>query len=158
VTWNDLPWRFEPGTPPIAQAVGLGAAVQYLEGLGRDAIQAHEAELTRLALARLADVEDLVLYGPADPADRVGVVSFNLPGIHPHDLSAALDAEGVAVRAGHHCAQPLARRLGVVGTARASFWVHTTSEDIDALVTALRHAHEALGVGDRRIQAGRSQR
>jgi cysteine desulfurase/selenocysteine lyase len=146
VTWNDLPWRFEPGTPPIAQAVGLGAAVAYMERLGRAAIRDHDAELTREALVRLTEVEDLKLYGPRDVEGRVGVISFNLPGVHPHDLSAALDAEGVAVRAGHHCAQPLARRLGVVGTTRASFGVYTTTGDIEALVGALRRAHDTLGL------------
>ena len=146
VTWNDLPWRFEPGTPPIAEAVALGAAIDYLESLGHETIRAHEADLTRQALARLAEVEDLTLYGPRDPALRVGVVAFNLAGVHPHDLAAALDAEGVAVRAGHHCAQPLARRLGVAGTARASFWVYTTPEEIEALVAALRRAQETLGL------------
>jgi cysteine desulfurase/selenocysteine lyase len=146
VTWNDLPWRFEPGTPPIAGAVGLGAALAYVEGLGHDAIVRHETALLAEALTQLGEIEDLQLYGPRDTAGRVAVVSFNLAGVHPHDLAAALDAEGVAVRAGHHCAQPLARRLGVAGTTRASFAVYTTSEDIAALVEALRHAHELLGV------------
>jgi cysteine desulfurase/selenocysteine lyase len=154
VTWNDLPWRFEPGTPPIAGAVGLGAAVAYLEGLGWDQIRAHDAALMEEALTRLGEVEDLQLYGPREPEARVGVVSFNLPGVHPHDLAAALDAEGVAVRAGHHCAQPLARRLGVVGTARASFGVYTTREDVGALVEALRRAHETLGVSPLRPSIG----
>ena len=130
----------------LAQAIGLGAAIDYLEALGWEAIQLHEAALTRQALAELGEVEDLTLYGPRDPALRVGVVSFNLAGIHPHDLAAALDAEGIAVRAGHHCAQPLARRLGVVGTTRASFGVYTTSEDIGALVAGLRRTHETLGL------------
>jgi cysteine desulfurase/selenocysteine lyase len=107
---------------------------------------AHEAALTREALARLAEVEDLTLYGPRDPDERVGVVAFNLAGIHPHDLAAALDAEGVAVRAGHHCAQPLARRLGVAGTVRASFYVYTVPEDVEALAGALRRAQETLGL------------
>jgi cysteine desulfurase / selenocysteine lyase len=146
VTWNDLPWRFEPGTPPIAQAIGLGAAIEYLEGLGWEAIQSHEAALTRQALARLGEIEDLTLYGPRDPALRVGVVAFNLAGIHPHDLAAVLDTEGIAVRAGHHCAQPLARRLGVPGTARASFAVYTTPQDIEALAAGLRRAHDVLGL------------
>jgi cysteine desulfurase/selenocysteine lyase len=146
-TWNDLPWRFEPGTPPIAGAVGLGAAIDYVEGLGREAVRRHDAELVAEALPRLAEVEDLEVYGPRDPEIRAGVISFNFPGVHPHDLSAALDAEGVAVRAGHHCAQPLMRRLGVAGTARASFFVHTGADDIAALVGALERAREALGAG-----------
>ena len=146
-TWNDLPWRFEPGTPPIAGAVGLGAAIDYVEGLGREAVRQHDIELVQEALVRLGEVEDLELYGPRDPAIRAGVFSFNFPGVHPHDLSAALDAEGVAVRAGHHCAQPLMRRLGVAGTARASFFVHTGVDDIAALVAALQRARELLGAG-----------
>jgi cysteine desulfurase/selenocysteine lyase len=146
-TWNDLPWRFEPGTPPIAGAIGLGAALAYLEGLGLETVRRHDADLVGQALARLADVEDLEVYGPRDPAVRAGVVSFNLPGVHAHDLAAALDAEGVAVRAGHHCAQPLMRRLGVVGTARASFFVHTGADDLAALAEALGRAREILGTG-----------
>ena len=146
-TWNDLPWRFEPGTPPIAGAIGLGAAIDYVEGLGREAVRRHDTELVEEALARLGEVEDLEVYGPRDPEIRAGVISFNFPGVHPHDLSAALDAEGVAVRAGHHCAQPLMRRLGVTGTARASFFVHTGADDIAALVAALHRARELLGAG-----------
>ena len=146
-TWNDLPWRFEPGTPPIAGAIGLGAAVDYVEALGRETIRRHDAELVAEALARLGEVEDLEVYGPRDPAIRAGVISFNFPGVHPHDLSAALDTEGVAVRAGHHCAQPLMRRLGVAGTARASFFVHTGADDIAALASALHRAREILGAG-----------
>jgi cysteine desulfurase/selenocysteine lyase len=152
VTWNDLPWRFEPGTPPIAQAVGLDAALAYLEGLGWEAIRAHEADLTREALPRLAEVEDLTLYGPRDAEARAGVVSFNLADVHPHDLAAALDAEGIAVRAGHHCAQPLMRRLGVLGTTRASLYLHTTIDDIERLCAGLRRAHEILGLG--RLRSG----
>jgi cysteine desulfurase/selenocysteine lyase len=146
-TWNDLPWRFEPGTPPIAQAVGLGAALDYLEALGRETVRRHDAQLVAEALARLEEVEDLEVYGPRNAEIRAGVIAFNFPGVHPHDLSAALDAQGVAVRAGHHCAQPLMRRLGVVGTARASFFVHTGVDDVRALTEALRRAREQLGSG-----------
>jgi cysteine desulfurase/selenocysteine lyase len=152
VTWNELPWRFEPGTPPIAQAVGLDAALAYLEGLGRDAIQSHEESVTRAALSRLGEIEDLVLYGPLDAEARIGLLSFRLADIHPHDLAAALDAEGIAVRAGHHCAQPLMRRLGVVGTTRASFHLHTTLDDVERLCQGLRRAHDVLGLG--RINSG----
>ena len=152
-TWNDLPWRFEPGTPPIAGAIGLGAAVDYVEALGRETIRRHDAELVAEALARLGEVEDLEVYGPRDPAIRAGVISFNFPGVHPHDLSAALDTEGVAVRAGHHCAQPLMRRLDVAGTARASFFVHTGADDIAALASALQRAREILGAGRLRPSA-----
>jgi len=146
-TWNDLPWRFEPGTPPIAGAIGLGAACDYLEGLGREAVRRHDALLVADALARLGDVEDLEIHGPRDPEVRAGVVSFGLGGVHPHDLAAALDTEGVAVRAGHHCAQPLMRRLGVTGTARASFFVHTGPDDVAVLAEALRRARDLLGAG-----------
>ena len=118
-----------------------------MEGLGREAVRRHDTELVGEALARLGEVEDLELYGPRDPEIRAGVFSFNFPGVHPHDLSAALDAEGVAVRAGHHCAQPLMRRLGVAGTARASFFVHTGADDIAALAAALQRARELLGAG-----------
>jgi cysteine desulfurase/selenocysteine lyase len=149
VTWNDLPWRFEPGTPPIAGAVGLAAALDYLDALGRDTVQAHDALLVAEALARLGEVEGLLVYGPRDPSARAGVVSFNLPGVHPHDLAAALDAEGVAVRAGHHCAQPLMRRLGVAGTVRASFFVHTGPDDLAALADGLRRARDLLAPGAR---------
>ena len=147
VTWNELPWRFEPGTPPIAGAIGLGAAVEYVEGIGREAIRLHDQALVAEALDRLAGIDDLERYGPAGLEERVGVVSFNLAGIHPHDVAAALDAEGIAVRAGHHCAQPLMRRLGVGGTARASFGLHTTSSDLEALAEGLRHAREVLHGG-----------
>jgi cysteine desulfurase/selenocysteine lyase len=146
VTWNDLPWRFEPGTPPIAAAVGLAAALEYLSGLGLDAVRRHDAALVAEALGRLREVENLELYGPADPEVRAGIVSFNLAGVHPHDVAAALDAEGVAIRAGHHCAQPLMRRLGVAGTARASFFVHTGPDDLAALVAALGRARDLLGL------------
>jgi cysteine desulfurase/selenocysteine lyase len=146
-TWNDLPWRFEPGTPPIAQAVGLGAALEYMEGLGRETVRRHDAALVAEALSRLGEVEDLEIYGPRNAEIRAGVVAFNFPGVHPHDLAAALDAEGVAVRAGHHCAQPLMRRLGVAGTARASFFVHTGADDVAALADALGRARDLLGSG-----------
>jgi cysteine desulfurase/selenocysteine lyase len=146
-TWNDLPWRFEPGTPPIAGAIGLGAAIDYIESLGREAVRRHDTTLVAEALARLGEVEDLEVYGPRDPEVRAGVISFNFPGVHPHDLSAALDTEGVAVRAGHHCAQPLMRRLGVAGTARASFFIHTGADDVAALTAALGRAREVLGAG-----------
>jgi cysteine desulfurase/selenocysteine lyase len=138
VAWNDLPWRFEAGTPPVAAAVGLGAALDHLEGLGWPAIVAHDRALGRLALEALGQVEGLELYGPRDPGARAGVVSFNLAGVSPGEVAAALDAQGIAVGAGHHAAQPLMRRLQVPGTVRASFHVHTTPADIAALAAALR--------------------
>jgi len=145
--WNDLPWKFEPGTPPIAGAVGLRAAIDYLNAVGRQAIRDHEIELTREALARLSELDDITLYGPKDAEARGGVVSFNLSGIHPHDVSQILDQDGIAVRAGHHCAQPLMRRFGIVGTVRASFYLYNTLEEIGALVRGLRTVQELLGSG-----------
>lgn len=138
-TWNDLPWKFEAGTPAIIEAVGLGAAVDYLAALGMENVHAHERALTAYALEQLAQVPDLRVFGP--PAERRGgVVSFTLGDIHAHDLATLLDREGVAVRAGHHCAQPLMERFDVAATARASFYVYNTSEDIDVLVSALEKA------------------
>jgi cysteine desulfurase/selenocysteine lyase len=134
--WNDLPWRFEPGTPPIAEAVGLTAAIEYLEKLGMERVAEHERELTRRALTELAAVPGVRVCGP--PAEERGaVVAFTVEGLHPHDVAAFLDAEGIAVRAGHHCAQPLMRCLGVVGTARASFSVFNSAEDVTRLARAL---------------------
>ena len=138
-TWNDLPWKFEAGTPAIIEAVGLGAAVDYLSGLGMENVRAHEHALTEYALMRLGAVPNLHIYGP--PADRRGgVVSFTLGDIHAHDLATLLDREGIAIRAGHHCAQPLMQRYQLAATARASFYVYTTSAEIDALAEALEHA------------------
>jgi cysteine desulfurase/selenocysteine lyase len=139
---TELPWKFEAGTPPIAEAVGLGAAIDYLEGLGMEAVQAHERSLTAYALRALPAryCGDIVLHGPADPAERSGVLSFVFKGIHPHDLSQVLDQSGVCVRAGHHCAKPLMRRLGVNATARASWYVYNDEADIDALADGLAEA------------------
>ena len=138
-TWNDVPYKFEAGTPAIVEAVGLGAAVDYLAALGMERVHAHEQALTRYALARLAAIPDMRIYGP--PAERRGgVVAFTLGDIHPHDLATLLDREGVAVRAGHHCAQPLMERYNLPATTRASFYVYTTSAEIDALADALEQA------------------
>ena len=140
-TWNVLPHKFEAGTPNVEGAVGLAAAVAYLETLGIDRVHAHETALVRYATERLATIEDLTLLGP--PADRRGgLVSFTLRDVHPHDLSQLLDAEHIAVRAGHHCAQPLMRALGVNATTRASFYVYNDSTDVDALVSAVAHVRE----------------
>ncbi len=144
-TWNSLPWKFEAGTPSIAQGIGLGYAVDYLTEIGMEAIHAHEQEVTAYALSRLSEIPGITLYGP--PAKlRGGVVSFTLEGVHPHDIATILDAEGVAIRAGHHCAQPLMRRLGVVATARASFYLYNTCEEVDALVRAVEKAKQIFGV------------
>ena len=137
--WNDVPWKFEAGTMPIAEAVGLGAAVEYLNGLGMDAVFAHDRELAAYALERLAEVPDLRLLGPA-PERRGGVVAFTLGDIHPHDVATVLDDEGVAVRAGHHCAMPLHEALGIPASARASFHCYSLPEDVDALVRGLQRA------------------
>lgn len=145
-TWADVPHKFEAGTPPIAEALGFGAAVDYLTGLGMDAVREHEMAITRYALGRLAEIPDLTVYGPTDLARRGGAVSFTLADIHPHDLATILDQSGVAVRAGHHCARPLMRVLDVPATARASFYVYTLREEIDALVTALHEARRLFGV------------
>jgi cysteine desulfurase/selenocysteine lyase len=135
-TWGDLPHKFEAGTSPIAEAYGLGLAIDYLEAIGLDAIEAHEHELAAYALGRLAEVPGVKLYGP--PAERrAGVVSFNVDGIHPHDVAQILDLQGVAIRAGHHCCQPLMHKLGVAATNRASFYLYTIPEEIDQLVEGL---------------------
>jgi cysteine desulfurase/selenocysteine lyase len=142
---NELPWKFEAGTPPIAEAIGLGAAVDYLQGLGMHAVRAHEIELTAYALEALSSRhgEAIVIHGPRDPCRQGGLLSISYKDVHPHDLSQVLDQAGVCVRAGHHCAKPLMRRLGVSGTARASLYVYNDESDVDALAEALTQA-EAL--------------
>jgi len=142
-TWGQIPFKFEAGTQPIAEAVGFGAAVDYLTDIGVDAIEEHERELLVYALEKLSDVPGLVAYGPA-PERRAGIVSFNLDGVHPHDVAQVLDMEGVAIRAGHHCCQPLMAKLGVAATNRASFYLYTIPEEIDRLVEGLHKAHKLL--------------
>ena len=142
--WNDLPWRFEPGTPPIAEAVGLTAAIEYLEKLGMDRVTEHERALTRQTHEGLARIPGVKVYGPPPGVDRGAVISFAIDGLHPHDVAAILDAEGIAVRAGHHCAMPLMRRLGVVGTSRATFSVFNSPEEVSRLVTAVAGLRSAL--------------
>jgi cysteine desulfurase/selenocysteine lyase len=143
-TWGDLPHKFEAGTSPIAEAVGLGAAIDYLDGVGLEAIEAHEHKLVSYALERLSEVPEIALYGP--PVDRrAGIVLFNLPPHHPHDVAQILDFEGVAIRGGHHCCQPLMAKLGVVATNRASFYLYTLPDEIDQLVGALHVVRERLG-------------
>ena len=138
-TWNVLPHKFEAGTPNVGDAVGLAAACDWLADLGMDAVLAHERALVALAMARLAEVDGLTLFGP-DASQRSGVVSFSMADVHPHDLATILDQRDVCIRAGHHCAQPLMRRLGVPATARASFWVYSDAADVDALVDGLHAA------------------
>ena len=139
-TWNDIPHKFEAGTMNIAQAIGLGAAVDYLEHLGMDNVREHERRLGEYAYRRLSEIEEVTIYGPE--IGRTGVLSFNLPEVHPHDLSQLLDEDGIAIRSGHHCCQPLMRRLGVAATSRASFYLYNTQEDVDAFVAAVTRARE----------------
>jgi len=146
-TYNEIPHKFEAGTQPFAQAVGLGAAVDYLTELGMDDVRAHEIEITSYALERLSEIEGLTIHGPHKAEERGGVVSFWLDDVHPHDLATIVDTEGVCVRAGHHCAQVLMRRLGVPATTRASFYVYNTHEDVDQLVSAVGMARERFSAG-----------
>ncbi|RBW71270.1 cysteine desulfurase [Bacillus taeanensis] len=138
-TWKELPWKFEGGTPIIAGAIGLGAAIDFLEDIGLENIARHEHELAQYALERLSEVEGMTIYGPKE---RAGLVTFNLEEVHPHDVATVLDAEGIAVRAGHHCAQPLMKWLDVSSTARASFYLYNTKEEIDVLVKGLQKTKE----------------
>jgi cysteine desulfurase/selenocysteine lyase len=145
-SWNELPWKYEAGTSQIAEAVGLGAAVDYLSAIGMENVRAHERELAAYARKRLPEVEGLTLFGPSDLDHRGGAVSFAIEGIHPHDVSEVCGREAVCIRAGHHCAQPLMRDLGVAATARASFHVYNSRDDIDRLVEALHKAREVFGL------------
>jgi cysteine desulfurase/selenocysteine lyase len=144
--FNAVPWKFEAGTPAVADAIGLGVAADYLMDIGMDAVREHERDLVAYALAALGrDVPGIELYGPSDPEVRGGVVPFNLPGVHPHDVAQVLDRFGIAVRAGHHCTMPLHERLELAATARASFNVYTTRDDIDALVAGLKEVQRVFG-------------
>lgn len=136
-TWKELPWKFEAGTPNIAGAIALGAAVDYLSALGMENVHAYEQELVDYVLPKLQAIEGLTVYGPEDSGKHAGVIAFNIDGLHPHDVATALDYEGVAVRAGHHCAQPLINHLGISSAARASFYIYNTKEDCDKLVEAI---------------------
>ena len=141
-TWEELPWKFEAGTPNIAGAIGLAAAIDYLDKIGMETVHQYEQELIAYVFPKLQAVEGLTIYGSEDLAQRSGVISFNLAGLHPHDVATALDYEGVAVRAGHHCAQPLLSYLGVAATVRASFYLYNTKADCDKLVEALQKTKE----------------
>jgi cysteine desulfurase/selenocysteine lyase len=143
-TWNELPYKFEAGTPAIAEAFGFGVAVDYVSEIGLEAIERHEQELVAYAMGRLAELEWVTVYGP--PADRrAGIVSFNVDGVHPHDVSQVLDWDGIAVRGGHHCTQPLMARLGVSATTRASFYVYSIPEEVDRLIEGLHKVKKSLG-------------
>jgi cysteine desulfurase/selenocysteine lyase len=141
-TWKELPWKFEGGTPIIAGAIGLGAAIDFLEEIGLNHIERHEHELAGYAMERMSEIDGMTIYGPRDPEKRAGLVTFNLDDVHPHDVATVLDMNGIAVRAGHHCAQPLMKWLDVSATARASFYIYNTEEDVDRLVDGLRIAKE----------------
>jgi cysteine desulfurase/selenocysteine lyase len=144
-TWGELPHKFEAGTAPMAEAVGLGAAIDYLEAVGLEAIEQHEHELVAYALGKLEEIPGIVQWGP--PADkRAGIISFDVEGVHPHDGAQILDLDGVAIRAGHHCCQPLMGRLGVVATNRASFYLYTVPEEIDRLAAGLVKVKDTFGV------------
>ncbi|MDZ5713596.1 cysteine desulfurase [Jeotgalibacillus haloalkalitolerans] len=136
-TWKELPWKFEGGTPIIAGAIGLGAAIDFLNEIGLDEIEKYEHHLAAYAMEKMSEIDGLTIYGPKDPSKRAGLVTFNLDDVHPHDLATVLDADGIAIRAGHHCAQPLMKWLNVSSTARASFYLYNTEEDIDRLVSGL---------------------
>ncbi|TMG31308.1 MAG: cysteine desulfurase [Chloroflexi bacterium] len=143
-TWNDLPWKFEAGTPSVAEGIGLGAAVDYLTQFGMDAVRAHERTLVGYAMEKLQDVPGITVYGPRDPEVHGGAISFTLPDIHPHDLATLVDREGIAVRAGHHCTQPLMDRLGVAATTRASFYVYNRPDEVDQLVDGIQKAQKVF--------------
>ncbi|WP_257349533.1 cysteine desulfurase [Pseudalkalibacillus decolorationis] len=141
-TWKELPWKFEGGTPIIAGAIGLGAAIDFLEQIGLDEIEKIEHELVEYAMERMSTIEGLTIFGPRN---RAGLVTFNLDDVHPHDVATVLDTEGIAVRAGHHCAQPLMKWLDVTATARASFYLYNTKDDVDALIEGLKTTKEYFG-------------
>lgn len=143
--WNELPWKFEAGTPNIGDVIASGEAVDYLNKIGMENVRLHEVEITEYALKRLTEIRDMTIYGPLDATRRGGVVSFNVKGIHPHDLGQILSDAGIAIRAGHHCCQPLMKDLKVMGTARASFYIYNTLEEVDMLLAALREADKVLG-------------
>jgi len=145
-TWNDLPWKFEAGTPAIAEAIGLGVAVEYLGALGMEHVRQHEIELVSYALDKLSQVEGMHIIGPLEPTQRGGAISFILGNVHPHDIAAVLDGEGIAIRAGHHCAMPLHDKLGLNATARASFYIYNLPREVDALVVALDKARDLLAL------------
>ena len=144
--WNDIPWKFEAGTPNVEGAIGLAAAIDYLQRIGMDVIRRHEIKLTKYTLDALSRIEGIMYYGPSSPEQRCGLVSFNLKGIHPHDLAMFLDNEGIAIRAGHHCAMPLHNRLGITASARASFYIYNIPSEIDLLATSLEKIKRMLEI------------
>ncbi|EAD7213022.1 cysteine desulfurase [Listeria monocytogenes] len=145
-TWKELPWKFEAGTPIIGGAIALGAAIDYLAEVGLNNIHAHEQVLASYAIEEMSKIEGITIYGPNDASKRCGLVTFNLEGAHPHDIATILDEDGIAIRAGHHCAQPLMKWLDVSSTARASFYIYNTKEEIDALIDGLKLTKEYFGL------------
>jgi cysteine desulfurase / selenocysteine lyase len=143
-TWNDLPWKFEAGTPSVAEGIGLGAAVDYLTQFGMERVRSHERTLVDYALEKLQEVPGITIYGPRDSEIHGGAISFTLANIHPHDLATLVDREGIAVRAGHHCTQPLMDRLGVAATTRASFYIYNRADEIDQLVSGIQKAQKVF--------------
>jgi cysteine desulfurase/selenocysteine lyase len=141
-TWNELPWKFEAGTPPIAEGIALAEATDYIDEIGMEAIQRHETDLAEYAMARLEEFDDVEIYGPPRGEDRSGVVSFNLEGVHAHDLASIMNDDAVAIRAGDHCTQPLHEKLGTAASARASFYLYNTKEEVDTLVEAIDSARQ----------------
>jgi cysteine desulfurase/selenocysteine lyase len=144
--YNDLPYRFEGGTPNVAGVIGFGAALDYLNGIGMDRVRDHEIDITRYAISTLADIKDVILYGPLNTNDRGGVISFNIADIHPHDLATIMNEHGVAIRSGHHCAQVLMERLDVAATSRASFYIYNTKEEVDIFIDALNDARRIFRI------------
>jgi cysteine desulfurase/selenocysteine lyase len=142
--WGELPWRFEAGTPAIEEGIALGTAIDYLKNIGMESIQNYERQIVAYAMERLSEIDGIEIYGPSSE-QRGGLVSFNLAGIHPHDIAAALDYDGIAIRAGHHCAQPLHEKLGIKASARASFYLYNTMEEVDRLVDGLHKAKKVFG-------------
>lgn len=144
--WNDLPWKFEAGTANIADVIGFGAAIDYLNKIGMENVRAHEIDLTSYALNKMSEIENLKIYGPIDVNYKCGVISFNIGNIHPHDVATILDSEGIAIRSGHHCAQPLMERLNVPAVNRASFYIYNTKEEIDVMVNVLKKIKEVFKI------------
>jgi len=144
-SWNEIPWKFEAGTPNIAGGIGLGVAADYLLGVGLDRIFEHTRNITKYALQKLSEIPGVVIYGPKEINLRGGVISFNVKGIHAHDLASILDRFGIAIRAGHHCAMPLMKRLGIQACARASFYLYNTLEDVDKLIEGINEARRIFG-------------
>jgi cysteine desulfurase/selenocysteine lyase len=143
-TWNELPWKYEAGTPNIAGGIGLGAAVDYLKEIGMERITYHEKEILNYTLERMSEFPWIEVYGPKED-EKVGIISFNIKGVHPHDVAGILDEEGIAVRSGNHCAQPLMRRLGIENTVRASFYLYNTKEEVDRLIEVLQKVKKLFG-------------